>query len=1152
MIAHPARVKRDDRFQKGNYSEMPEEGKAPQEAKIINMIRTRQETEKKRKTRDSVKSWMNVPITFPPMLEVNISIDSIIVEAEVEGFLETLYIYLATWKEALSAVLLMENKEKKCPIHYVSRTLNEIERNYAPINNLSLSPLYASRRLRRYFDAHLIKVITDQPIKQILNKVEALGKLAKYTVELGAYAITFETQSAIQGQVLADFLFETPRGESSESFFEHQKVEYTYALRHNFDNTNNEAEYETLLAGLRIAIKMKEILVEVLNERSTCAQEINAILEEEGDNWMTLIIKCLELGIWSEDKNEARCLRLKIHQFEMKDRVLFKRSYLVPMLRCVGPLQANYVIREIHIGSCGMHSGPRLVVSKVMRQGYQDSAHMVAASKVPMFKPEVPITTAKEKAQRRLEVKARSTLIIGIPNEHQLKFNSIKDAKKLLKAVEKRFDGNATTKKTQKNLLKQQYKDFTTPSTKMVDQTFDKLQKLMSQLELLEEKLSQEDVNQKLLKINTAQAVNNAQAVNTAHEVSTASTQVNVGYFTNIDNLSDAVICSFFTSQPNSPQLVHEDLEQIHSDDMDFRWQMAMLTMRAKRFLKKIGRKLTINGNETIGFDKSNESSRRSVPVETSTSTALVSCDGLGGYDWSDQAEEGPNYALMTFSSSSSNSEVSNNFTCSKSCLENIKFLKSQNDQLLKDLKKYELMVLGYKTGEIAIRELRKKIEIAQKEKDGIQLNLDKFEHASKSLNKLIDCPIVDNCKKGLDYENYNPVPPPYAGNFMPLTHDLSFTSLDEFVNKPVVENCKAKSSEEEHKGNPQMDLQDQGVIDKGCSSVDATIKGKSLETEEEAAAKKSTEKDSNDTEELVNVITCLDATNILTSGGVQVVSVSPATKVPTKMVESETPKKKKIQEQIDVQMARELEEEIARDAQRMNEQIVKDAEIAGIHAEEELPKLIDSLDRNNETIAKYLHEYEQFAADLSIGERIELINDLESAKKVKTSEEVSEEDLKTLMQLVPVEEVYVEALQLKHPIIDWEIHTEGEDLNQLWALVKETLNIRQATSDKEKELWVELKRLYEPDVEDQLWTQTQALMHDPVEWTLYDTCGVHHVLSRDQEIFMMVEKEYPLRKGLVIMMISNKLQVENYSQMANDLIQKIYKIANCPRQRDD
>ncbi|GJU20423.1 putative ribonuclease H-like domain-containing protein, partial [Tanacetum coccineum] len=87
-----------------------------------------------------------------------------------------------------------------------------------------------------------------------------------------------------------------------------------------------------------------------------------------------------------------------------------------------------------------------------------------------------------------------------------------------------------------------------------------------------------------------------------------------------------------------------------------------------------------------------------------------------------------------------------------------------------------------------------------QKEKDGIQLNVDKFEHASKSLNKLIECQIVDNCKKGLGYENYNEVPPPYIGNFMPPTTDLSFTCLDEFVNEPVVEKCKAMSSKEEPK----------------------------------------------------------------------------------------------------------------------------------------------------------------------------------------------------------------------------------------------------------------------------------------------------------------------------------------------------------------
>ncbi|GJR52577.1 retrovirus-related pol polyprotein from transposon TNT 1-94 [Tanacetum coccineum] len=333
----------------------------------------------------------------------------------------------------------------------------------------------------------------------------------------------------------------------------------------------------------------------------------------------------------------------------------------------------------------------------------QDSTHMVAASKVPMLKPgeyelwrmrmeqyiqmidyslwEViengnapPITkvvegvetiiaptTAEEKAQRRLELKARSTLLMGIPNEHQLKFNSIKDAKSLLQAVEKRFGGNAATKKTQRNLLKQQYENFTASSSEVLDQTFDRLQKLISQLEIHGESISQEDVNQKFLRSlspewnthtivwrnkpeidtlslddlynnlkiyepevkGTSSSSTNTQnvafvssnstsstngAVNTAHGATTASTQATAVNSTTIDNLSDAVICAFFASQPNSPQLDNEDLQQIHPDDleeMDLRWQMAMLTMRARRFLKNTGRKFSVNGTETIRFDKS-------------------------------------------------------------------------------------------------------------------------------------------------------------------------------------------------------------------------------------------------------------------------------------------------------------------------------------------------------------------------------------------------------------------------------------------------------------------------------------------------------------------------------------------------------------------
>ncbi|GKB24054.1 hypothetical protein Tco_0863455 [Tanacetum coccineum] len=135
--------------------------------------------------------------------------------------------------------------------------------------------------------------------------------------------------------------------------------------------------------------------------------------------------------------------------------------------------------------------------------------------------------------------------------------------------------------------------------------------------------------------------------------------------------------------------------------------------------------------------------------------------------------------------------------TALKSVEEKLEVYKANESIYLQDIKglKFEIHI-----GEIAIIELRKKLEIVQKEKDGIQLNVDKFEHASKSLNKLIEFQIVDNCKKGLGYENYNAVPPPYTRNLMPLTPDLSFNGLDEFVNNPVVENSKAMSSKEEPK----------------------------------------------------------------------------------------------------------------------------------------------------------------------------------------------------------------------------------------------------------------------------------------------------------------------------------------------------------------
>nr|GEV59572.1 ribonuclease H-like domain-containing protein [Tanacetum cinerariifolium] len=368
---------------------------------------------------------------------------------------------------------------------------------------------------------------------------------------------------------------------------------------------------------------------------------------------------------------------------------------------------------------------------------------------------------------------------------------------------------------------------------------------------------------------------------------------------------------------------------------------MALLTMRARRFLKNTRKKFSLHGNKTIGFDKSKvecyncykrghiarecralksqntkhkESTRRIMPVEIPALAALVSCDGLDGYDWSDHAEDGPtNFALMAYSSTSSKSEVSTYSNCSSSCLENTKILKEQKEQLLKDLSTSKINAITYKIGlesvearllvykknkpvyeedikilkrktyliEVAITELRMKLELAQKQKDEIQLTIENFENSSKNLSKLLHYQI-DKCKTGL---GYNAVLPPYTRNFFLPKPNLS--SLEEFVNEPIVtkptvkkpvsETSEAKASADKPKfvrknfgpsliedwisdsedeaelkpkikkktikpsfskiefvktkeqvksprktivkqGNPQIDLQDKGVIDSGCS----------------------------------------------------------------------------------------------------------------------------------------------------------------------------------------------------------------------------------------------------------------------------------------------------------------------------------------------
>nr|GFA01321.1 hypothetical protein [Tanacetum cinerariifolium]GFB79830.1 hypothetical protein [Tanacetum cinerariifolium] len=273
-----------------------------------------------------------------------------------------------------------------------------------------------------------------------------------------------------------------------------------------------------------------------------------------------------------------------------------------------------------------------------------------------------------QKLARRNELKAPGTLLMALPDKHQLKFNSHKDAKTLIEAIEKRFEGNPEIKKVQKTLLKQQFKNFTGSSSENLDQIHDRLQKLVSQLEIhganLEEHSLDDSFNS--LKIYEAEVKQFSSPGNPTQNLSFVSSSTT-------DSTTDSV--SAATSVSAICAKLHIDVDDL--EEMDLRWQMAMLTMMARRFLQKIGRNLGDNRVTSMGFDMSkvkcynchrkghfarecrspkdsrrsgaNEPQKRTSPVENSTSNALISqCDGIESYDWSYQAEEEPaNFALM-------------------------------------------------------------------------------------------------------------------------------------------------------------------------------------------------------------------------------------------------------------------------------------------------------------------------------------------------------------------------------------------------------------------------------------------------------------------------------------------------------------------------
>ncbi|XP_035838809.1 uncharacterized protein LOC118486452 [Helianthus annuus] len=374
----------------------------------------------------------DVEAAFQQMKECLIKLPTLTVPFEKE----LVILYLSSSDKAVGSVLLVEKDGVQTPIYYVT----DPETRYSTMEN----------------QKHQVALQSGQS-------------------SWGGHNILYRPRPAIKGQVLADCITEVPEdkikdcvvdtpikdtseglwlmytdGASNEDgagaglrLVSPEKHEFTYAIKLDFKNTNNEAEYEAFLAGQRLAIKMgaqnlqahvdslliasqinglydakgkvmalnfeqakellqqfklykvvhinrsenkpadalskpastafqhltKDVRIEVLKNPSVLLRQVN-VIEIGTPSWMTPIIQYLQEGILSENKAEARKIQNKALFYEMNGGILYRRSFLGPLLRCVDHQDASYLIREIHEGICGIHAGPRMVVAKTMNPGY--------------------------------------------------------------------------------------------------------------------------------------------------------------------------------------------------------------------------------------------------------------------------------------------------------------------------------------------------------------------------------------------------------------------------------------------------------------------------------------------------------------------------------------------------------------------------------------------------------------------------------------------------------------------------------------------------------------------------------------------------------------------------------------------------------------
>ncbi|GKB97283.1 ribonuclease H-like domain-containing protein [Tanacetum coccineum] len=458
------------------------------------------------------------------------------------------------------------------------------------------------------------------------------------------------------------------------------------------------------------------------------------------------------------------------------------------------PRPVNMVIemKDRFVQSGRQKVGPDHNIWDVIVNGYleEETAPTIGETSAPPAPK-----TAKQLAARRNPERVKSIFLLA-------------DAKSLWEAIKSRFGGNIESKKMQKNVLKHQFENFSTASNESLDKAYDRFQKLISQLEVHGASISKEDINQKFLRslpsswnqialimrnkpdideIDIDDLYNNLRV----YEDELKSTAGGINQVPSTPCAHDTAY-PFLAQPTTSPQLENEDFQQMDGDDLeelDLRWQVAMLTVRVK---KKGHFARECRSGRSQGRRSYGDNGRSNAPTNESSSQALVAQDGLGGYDWSNDFEVEPvNYALMAISSSSSSSSS--------------------------DSENYEL-----KCREIKINNLNLELEKAVKERDELKDKIAKWEESTKNLEEILKSQMSARDKTGLGYstqlnelssnhetnsenslsifdgrssddehipENdrflkngYKAVPPPITRNFLTPRADISFAGLDEYA----------------------------------------------------------------------------------------------------------------------------------------------------------------------------------------------------------------------------------------------------------------------------------------------------------------------------------------------------------------------------------